>query len=73
VRCKTTGKIARAALCYTTGSGLWQNRYWENATCEIGEDEVTSRLPEKTTVFYFNVKNESGCLVSSEFVEVKAP
>jgi len=73
VRCKTTGKIARAALCYTTDGGQWQNRYWDNATCEIGENEVTSRLPEKTTVFYFNVKNESGCLVSSEFVEVKAP
>jgi hypothetical protein len=73
VRCKTTGKIDRAALCYTTDGGLWQNRYWDNAACEIGEDEVTSRLPEKTTVFYFNVKNESGCLVSSEFVEVKAP
>ena len=71
VRTKTTGKIFRAALCYTTDGGEWKNRYWENAACEIGVDEVSSRLPERATVFYFNVKNESTCLVSSEFVEVK--
>ena len=71
VRTRTTGKVARAALCYTTGGGEWTKRYWENAACEIGVDEVTSRLPEGATVFYFNVKDEGICLVSSEFVEVK--
>ena len=71
VRCKTTGKLPRAALCYTTSGGKWQKRYWENAACTIGENEVTSRLPEGATVFYFNVKDERGNLVSSEFVEVK--
>ena len=72
VSTRTTGKIHRAALCYTTGSGKWQRRYWENAACEIGEKEVTSRLPKGATVFYFNVKDKDGNLVSSVFVEIKA-
>ena len=73
VSTKTTGKIFRAALCYTTGGGKWQRRYWENAACEIGEKEVTSLLPKGATVFYFNVKDKDGNLVSSEFVEIKTP
>jgi len=68
---RTTGGIHRAALCYTMQGGKWQRRYWENAACEFGENEVSSRLPEGATVFYFNVKDEHGNLVSSEFVEVK--
>jgi len=73
VSTRTTGKIHRAALCYTTGSGKWQRRYWENAACEIGEKEVSSRLPKGATVFYFSVKDKDGNLVSSVFVEVKTP
>ncbi|MBL7218492.1 MAG: alpha/beta fold hydrolase [Phycisphaerae bacterium] len=73
VSTRTTGKIFRAALCYTTGGGKWQRRYWENAACEIGEKEVTSVLPKGATVFYFNVKDKDGNLVSSEFVEIKNP
>ena len=48
-------------------------RYWENAACEIGRNDVTSRLPKGATVFYFNVKDKDGNLVSSVFVEVKTP
>jgi len=70
---KTTGKIDRAALCYTMHGGKWQGRYWENAACEFGTNEVSSRLPKGATVFYFNVKDERGNLVSTEFVEVKTP
>jgi len=68
---KTTGEIPRAALCYTLQGGKWQRRYWENAACEFGKNEISSRLPEGATVFYFNVKDEHGNLVSTEFVELK--
>ena len=73
VSTRTTGKIHRAALCYTTSGGKWQGRYWENAACEISEKEVTSRLPKGATVFYFNVKDKDGNLVSSVYVEVENP
>jgi len=53
------------------GHAPLQRRYWENAACEFGDNEVSSRLPEGATVFYFNVKDEDGNLVSTEFVEVK--
>ena len=68
---KTTGEIHRAALCYTMHGGKWQRRYWENAACEFGENEVSSHLPKGATVFYFNVKDEDLNLVSSVYVEIK--
>jgi len=68
---KTTGEIHRAALCYTMHDGKWQRRYWENAACEFGENEVSSHLPKGATVFYFNVRDEDLNLVSSVYVEVK--
>jgi hypothetical protein len=37
--------------------------------CRV-QREVSGRIPKGTEVFYFNVKDEAGCLVSSDFVEV---
>jgi len=46
--------------------------HWENAACEITDGEVSSRLPEGATVFYFNVRDEDLNLVSSVFVELES-
>ena len=73
VRCKTTGKIIRAALCYTTSGGEWKNRYWDTAPCEIGATEVSGQLPQAAKEVYFNIKDDRGNLVSSEYIEVKNP
>lgn len=71
-RCKVTGKIASASLNYTTDTGAWKTRWWENAGCEVKPDELSGKLPKGAKFFFFNARDERGCLGSSEFIEVKA-
>jgi len=71
VRCQVKGQAAQATLCYTTGAGKWQPRPWESAPGAIKGNEVSAALPKGTTAAFFNVKDDRGWLVSSEYLEVK--
>ncbi len=71
VRTDGKRKIARAELNYTCDNGSWYEREWKTVQAESGPDgQVSARLPEGTTVYYFNLIDEDGLIVSSEHVEI---
>jgi hypothetical protein len=61
--------IKTAELNYTSDSGRWQDRNWKNLPAHIIGNRAESPLPRTATVWYFNVFDERGCLVSSEQCE----
>jgi len=68
VRAAKTGNLRGASLFYTKSTGKWKGRWWDNIRCDVHEDYVISQspLPEETTAFNVNAKDERGLLVSSE-------
>lgn len=63
--------IAKAVLNFTKDAGAWQKRKWSSVPAELDREKkrATARLPEGTTVYYFNLFDVRGCAVSSEHVE----
>jgi dienelactone hydrolase len=61
-----------AELNYTTDSGAWVSRRWETvpAQKETGRKRASAEVPEGTAVYYFNLVDSRGLLVSSEHVEL---
>lgn len=72
VTCESAIPIVKAELNYTTDSGNWKKRLWK--AVPAGLDPATGRtsaeLPAETTVYYFNITDKRGLLVSSEHVEI---
>jgi dienelactone hydrolase len=66
-------EVAKAELNYTTDRGPWVERHWitRAALVEPNAGRVVSELPEDTSVYYYNLTDSRGLLVSSEHVEVK--
>lgn len=68
---KSEVAIAKAELAFTRDIGRWQDRKWESLPAEI--DATTSRIraaiPADAKVFYLNLFDERGCVVSTEHVE----
>lgn len=66
---------AKAELCYTTDSGPWPKRKWRTAPAavNVAEARVTANVPAGTTVYYFNLTDARGLLVSSEHVDLPGP
>jgi len=63
--------IVKAELVYTTDSGPWQKRDWKTVEAEIGEGTVSAGLPgERPIVYFLNVIDRRGALVSSEHAEL---
>jgi dienelactone hydrolase len=63
--------VTKAELLYTTDTGPWQKRLWQTATAKIGDDyKVSAALPVGTKVYYLNLIDERGLIVSSEHEEV---
>ena len=64
---------AKVELNYTADLGPWQTRVWNTVPAVMdprsGRAEVL--LPKDTTVYYFNVIDDNGLVVSSEHVEIK--
>ena len=60
--------IVKAELNYTTDAGAWQDRNWTAipAVLEVKGGRISSRLPQGTTVFYFNLFDNRDLVVSSE-------
>ena len=63
--------IVKAELCFTKDAGKWQPRKWETAPATIAGDRVTAVPPEGARVWYFNVIDDRGLVVSTEHVEAK--
>ncbi len=62
--------IASAELVYTKDTGKWPERKWETLPAKVGSKRVSAELPDGVKVFYFNLTDERGLLVSSEHVEL---
>ncbi|WP_043583586.1 alpha/beta hydrolase family protein [Geminisphaera colitermitum] len=65
--------VREAVLNFTrTSGGRWQDRIWETMTATV--DDVASRatatVPADASVFYFNLTDARGLIVSSEHVEM---
>ncbi|MDB6094986.1 MAG: Prolyl oligopeptidase family protein [Verrucomicrobia bacterium] len=71
-RYRSAVPVAKAELNYTTQGGKWQERRWETipAALDAKRRRVTATPPAGTTVYYFNLTDERGRVVSTEHVEI---
>ncbi len=72
-RCRIVRTAARAELNYSKDQGVWQNRKWETilATIDPSGKKVTATLPQGTKVYYLNLIDSRGLIVSTEHDELK--
>jgi len=63
----------RAELCYTRDVGKWQDRKWETLPAEIDDagHRVSARVPSEARVYYLNLVDERGLIVSTEHETTK--
>ena len=66
--------IQKAELNFTTDNGKWQDRKWQTIPAEwdAKTGKASAALPEATVVYYFNLIDNRGLVVSSEH-EVVGP
>ena len=69
---ESASAIASAELLYTTDGGDWPSRRWEAADARVEgpEHRAFATLPESTRVFFINLYDAQGRVVSSEHVEL---
>jgi dienelactone hydrolase len=65
-------EVAAVELAYTSDRGPWVDREWKTGPAEVdsARSTVEAELPSGTAVYYFNLTDSRGLLVSSEHVEV---
>jgi len=61
--------LAKAELCFTKDTGKWQKRLWDSAPGKIDGSKATAAVPEGAKVFYLNLVDERGLVVSTEHLE----
>lgn len=66
------GQAVRAELCYTTATGNWQQRHWEQVPATIAGNRAGATLPEGVTVYFLNLIDEQDRIASSEHEELPA-
>lgn len=64
--------VKRAELCFTRDTGQWQDRTWESVPAMVGNGRASATIPAGTTVYYLNLIDERGLLVSSEHLGLAA-
>jgi dienelactone hydrolase len=64
--------IKSVELNYTKDSVVWPERKWETIPAKVEGDRVTAQLPDGVTVYYMNLIDEHGNIVSTEHVEIPA-
>jgi dienelactone hydrolase len=64
-------EIVQAELNYTRATGFWADRQWSTlpAVLDLQNGVATAQLPYGTSVYYFNLIDSRGSVVSSEHVE----
>jgi dienelactone hydrolase len=63
--------IVEAELTFTRQSGPWSERLWETLPAEIDVDrhQASAAVPEEALLFYLNLTDEQGLVVSSEHLD----
>ena len=62
-------RVVKAELNYTKDMGRWEDRQWETLPARLAGSRVVAVLPEDARVYYLNLFDLRGCLVSSEVQE----
>lgn len=68
---KAKTPIVKAELNFTRDTGKWQDRKWEIVPAEVGSDRATAPLPEGARVFFINIFDAQGLVVSAPHIELK--
>jgi len=65
--------ITKAELNYTDATGNWEKRKWQTIPAQhlANTAKITATLPETATVYYLNLIDERGYIVSTEHEELK--
>ncbi len=63
--------VVRAELNLTRDHGRWQDRQWEAIPAAVNQNRVSAKLPDGARVFYFNLYDDRGCVVSTEHEELE--
>ena len=65
-------KIAKAQLCYTRDGGAWNQRRWLVKAAELDPagGKATAKLAAGAKLYYVNLIDDRGLVVSSEHVEL---
>ena len=71
--CDAKVPLAKAELNYTLDIGRWQDRKWLAVPAEFTGGKTTATLPSGTHVYYLNLIDERGCIVSTEHEECSIP
>lgn len=61
--------LVKAELNFTRDKGRWQDRKWESVAAEVAGDRVAATVPADATVYYFNLIDARGLIVSTEHEE----
>ncbi len=61
----------KAELCFTNDSGKWQDRVWQTLPAAIDTESrrVSATIPPAARVFYLNLTDTRGLIVSTEHIE----
>jgi dienelactone hydrolase len=64
--------LARAELNITCDAGPWRDRRWEAVPAQVkAGGRIEAALSENTTVYYLNLFDDRGCVVSTEHEEIQ--
>lgn len=66
---KASWPLKRAELNFTRDGGRWQDRRWETLPAEIAGNRVSADIPAGAVVYYFNLVDSDGLIVSSEHID----
>jgi dienelactone hydrolase len=66
---KAGASIVKAELLYTLDKGPWKDRRWEAVPAELVQEkqQVHATLPEGSKVFFINLIDSRGLIVSSDY------
>ena len=74
IKFRSHTKIIKAELNYTTDAGKkWKEREWITIPAMIDSNEniVRADIPPHAAVYYFNIIDERGAVISSEHIEIQ--
>jgi len=67
---ESVSPVVKAELNVTSDTGPWQKRKWEALPAQLKAGKAHADLPVGTTVYYLNLTDDRGWLVSTEHMEI---
>lgn len=65
--------VVKAELNYTRDTGPWQEREWVAVPARLAKERIEADLPAGTRVYYLNLFDDRGRVVSTEHQELDSP